>query len=630
MDQTSENKTLRGALKKISDELPSAKASRFKEHPLALFIRYEFPALIRQVLGERVSDFTIQSSPGKGNWADVPWLSILNPRITKNTQGGIYPVFLFCSDGTGVYLSLIQGTSKPRQILGTDKAKDQIDRVKNECRERIPALKGWGLDVIDLKPNTQLSKTYEEANIQARFYSANAIPSEEELSHDLLFLVDTYKQSESLISEVLSETAKTPGLQERRVTSVGHSSDAAVEKTHLSTPLPKPFLLLAGISGVGKTRFVRKQAEMHGINLQNYCLVSVRPDWHEPSDLLGYISRLGRQGPRYVVTDFLRFLVSAWKDAVASFSEGRISWKKIDDMVPYWLCLDEMNLAPVEQYFADYLSVLETREWSEGGYFCDPLLKSAVLHQLDEEGLAEFWTEVDLSGDGPKEEGLRDFFIDVLEGIPLPPNLIVAGTVNMDETTHSFSRKVIDRALTLDFGEFFPNDFNEFFEQPTSFRPLGIPIITHVQKIDLSSVKADPDGKKTINFLTVVNRVLAGTPFELAYRALNEAFSLVLSFHPEYDRLLQASWDDFLMAKVLPRIEGDADTLASDGEKSLLTELFEILSIELSVIWDGKREDFLRINNKNDARPLVDCRSKRKLMWMENRLKTSGFTSFWP
>ncbi len=394
--------------------------------------------------------------------------------------------------------------------------------------------------------------------------------------------------------------------------------------------LPKPFLILAGISGVGKTRFAREQAKVHNVNLLNYCLVSVRPDWHEPSDLLGYISRIGQQGPRYMVTDFLRFLVSAWKDAVDAVSEGQIIWKEIEKMVPFWLCLDEMNLAPIEQYFADYLSVLETREWSEGGYFCDPLLKASVLRQLDETGLNEFWRDTGLQGDGPKEDGLRSFFLNEIEGIPLPPNLIVAGTVNMDETTHSFSRKVIDRALTLDFGEFFPNDFGAFFEPTTTLRTLGIPRITHVRQKDLAAVPADPEGEKTVAFLSSVNQVLEGTPFQLAFRSLNEALSFVLCFLPKGDGELQAVWDDFLMTKVLPRIEGDEDTLAFDGDKSLLTELSEILREELSSIWADGRTDLLRMKRNGDVLFPVECRSKRKITWMQGRLKKSGFTSFWP
>src|SRR5699024_169448 len=106
-------------------------------------------------------------------------------------------------------------------------------------------------------------------------------------------------------------------------------------------------------------------------------------------------------------------------------------------------------------------------------------------------------------------------------GLGIPLNLIVAGTVNMDETTHGFSRKVIDRALSFDFGEFFPNDFSQFFDPKTQVKTLTFPIWSQAREADLTSVPADTDGAKTIKFLDEVNKVLAGSPFELAYRALN-------------------------------------------------------------------------------------------------------------
>jgi hypothetical protein len=219
--------------------------------------------------------------------------------------------------------------------------------------------------------------------------------------------------------------------------------------------LPKPFLLLAGISGTGKTRFVREQAAAQGKGTSNYCLIPVRPDWHEPSDLLGYISRIGAQGSRYIVTDLLLFVVQAWLDAVEIdlVTADDLVCKDPSQMIPYWLCLDEMNLAPVEQYFADYLSVVETRKWKDNLYSCDALLKAVVLEkQLDNEGKSALRAELKLAG--TEFDILWSNFLK--KGISLPPNLIVAGTVNMDETTHGFSRKVIDRAFTIDFGVFYP------------------------------------------------------------------------------------------------------------------------------------------------------------------------------
>lgn len=404
----------------------------------------------------------------------------------------------------------------------------------------------------------------------------------------------------------------------------------------LGASLPKPFLLLAGISGTGKTRFVREQADASAAAERyqvkkddNFCLVPVRPDWHEPSDLLGYISRIGSDGPRYVTTDLLHFIIAAWRHAVASSSVAGIVYKPMDSICPFWLCLDEMNLAPVEQYFADYLSILETRRWTDGTYTCDPLLKSAVIQQqLGESGKNDFWGKLNLAGDDPLSSGLRDYFSTV--GIPIPPNLIVAGTVNMDETTHGFSRKVIDRALTIDFGEFFRNDYGQFFTPENRPKTFGFPVLSHITRNDLSGVKADPEGQGTIGLLEAVNGILKDTPFELAYRALNEALLSVVCFNPSDDTQLQAVWDDFLMMKVLPRIEGDADKLNSDGEASMLTRLSDILQEKLSGIWEGGRPDLLSEKAADGSPVMTFCRSKKKLAWMQNRLAVNAFTTFWP
>ena len=162
---------------------------------------------------------------------------------------------------------------------------------------------------------------------------------------------------------------------------------------HTFIHLPKPFLLLAGISGTGKTRFVREQARFG-----TYKLVAVRPDWHEPGDLLGYETRLtGSGSPEYVSTEVLKFIAAAWKALVdagleteAGEQDGikslHVSGEQdaLSRVRAHWLCLDEMNLAPVEQYFSDYLSVLETRKWhKEDGsfmYSCDALLDSGKLN----------------------------------------------------------------------------------------------------------------------------------------------------------------------------------------------------------------------------------------------------------
>lgn len=402
--------------------------------------------------------------------------------------------------------------------------------------------------------------------------------------------------------------------------------------------LSKPLILLAGISGTGKSRFVRQQAAAQGSEKEFLQMVPVRLDWHEPSDLLGYVSRIGG-ADRFIVTDALRFMVKAWRAAgaeVITLPDGKTGWtgKPLDSINTYWLCLDEMNLAPVEQYFADYLSVIESRSWlhndaAEGHdyiYCCDPILPASHLKVVSEnKSLAE---ELGLDiVNSSADKQLWDSFLQ--HGIPVPFNLVVAGTVNMDETTHGFSRKVIDRALTFDFGRFFPNDFANLWAGQPEPKVLGFARYSHARAELLAGCNADSNGQKTIMFLQAVNNVLRDTPFELAYRALNELLLAVICHNPADDNTLQAVWDDFMMCKVLPRIEGDDEKLAvsSDSDKNgnLLNKLEQVLETQLATIWQTGRPELLL-----ETANVVPCRSKAKLAWMNAMLTRNSFTSFWP
>lgn len=431
-------------------------------------------------------------------------------------------------------------------------------------------------------------------------------------------------------------------------------ADFLAEESRIShARLSKPFVLLAGISGTGKTRFVREQAKASGQFSETYCLTSVRPDWHEPSDLLGYISRLNGAA-EYITTDVLKFIAKAWRaiadsNLTVEVQDSEDHGKRLvvlgerdelDKVLPYWLCLDEMNLAPVEQYFADYLSVLETREWcwTDRGfvYSSDALLKTATIKEVaDKEKLREA-----LGFQAAQYEELWANFCQY--GLGIPFNLLVAGTVNMDETTHGFSRKVIDRALSFDFGAFFPNEYDEFFTPISCNKRLSYPIWSNASKADLAKT-IDADGAKTVAFLTAVNAVLKDTPFELAFRALNELLLAVASSQPQDDLTLKAVWDDFLMCKVLPRIEGDTDKLTGSDDKSLLAGLNSVLADQLDPIWlaseegeANQRPDLYRekvvTGSATDQEKIlyIPCRSKAKLEWMCERLASATFTSFWP
>ena len=185
----------------------------------------------------------------------------------------------------------------------------------------------------------------------------------------------------------------------------------------------KPFLLLAGISGTGKSRIVRELAFMtcpeelqdeDGTTPGNYCMIEVKPNWHDSTELLGYYSSFNGGGYRF--TKFDRFVIKAW----------------LNPDVPFFVCLDEMNLAPVEQYFAEFLSVLETRSRDKEGNVVSGALVDKQYFKDDTK------MKEDLGLDGADDWTIKVRSDLVNKGLTLPPNLIVIGTVNMDDTTYQW------------------------------------------------------------------------------------------------------------------------------------------------------------------------------------------------
>jgi MoxR-like ATPase len=170
--------------------------------------------------------------------------------------------------------------------------------------------------------------------------------------------------------------------------------DLTLRRYHLSLNTRRSFVILAGVSGTGKTWLAEAYARAFEARL---LVVPVAPNWTTNEDLLGYRNPLDQQ---YYNTDFSQFL----RDAAAAYqARGERAQR-------YHLILDEMNLARVEYYFAKFLSAMEQRARAD------------------------------------------DARIELAPGdvVPLPPNLFVTGTVNVDETTHSFADKVYDRAQLIE------------------------------------------------------------------------------------------------------------------------------------------------------------------------------------
>lgn len=575
-----------------------AHADTFKNAQKTSDIDADISDLINNKIPTMLSDYIkgnyiVCGSVGKGLATKTPWVAILDREITTSTREGVYVVFLFASDFKQVYLTLNQGTTVPG-AFGPRLGKKEVSRKSQELREL-------------LKIDNELLCMDGNANIADEKYRAGAIYytlwdiHDEGKGKDLLALyLNIYKQYKKLAQK---SNAQTKSLIEFKM-----NDDIDVKyRSYVSAIKSKPFLLLAGISGTGKSRIVRELAracwdegseEYEAQKPKNFEMVQVKPNWHDSSELIGYVSRVSGS-PVFEAGDFLKFVAKAWENPE----------------VPYFLCLDEMNLAPVEQYFAEYLSVVESRKADRDGVITtDPILK-----KCDEQ-----WY-FDLTAKLTNDDEIRARFNK--DGICIPQNLIVVGTVNMDETTFSFSRKVLDRAMTIEMNEV--DLYGGLTDRHEKIGKLeaGNLIGTAVEGVDVYKNNKDVC-EKVINYLKVINANLEGTPFKVAYRTRNEFLLYVvnnLPYNKEEDgseiaqkEIIARALDEITSMKILSRIEGDETKIGN-----LLEQLREIISGQLKTISDIEYSA-----TKNEEGKTYSI-SLAKLKEMEKRLKTSGYTSFW-
>ena len=465
----------------------------------------------------------------------------------------------------------------------------------------------------------------------------------------------------------------------------------------LSALRTKPFMLLAGISGTGKSRNVRKLAqatvteklqreydpEYKGENFEedrwklhkpaNFEIIQVKPNWHNSMDVVGYLSNIPE--PHYVFTPFVHFIVKAWQNPD----------------VPFFLCLDEMNLAPVEEYFAEYLSAIESRGFENGEYETDPIIKpfkefgeekpSKDSKEPDKKSVCDCMLDALLPDFKASEtNGAKAKLIDRLrnKGLTLPQNLIVIGTVNMDETTFSFSRKVLDRAMSIEMNEV---DYEKFILGATDddVKNLCSQIGTaelnrllvdrHIEANEvLTELGGTMEGSDTlfvIHYLERINKLLEGTPFKLGYRASNEALIYLAAAKDFGCQSNSAAMDDFTLMKILSRIEGDEsklkltdsafdqgrldaagvnkDEAEKHGDLTLLTAIREIIKNHLGEYQetDAEEEEPQAETETQDSGAADDAnkeeqtakpallRSIRKIDSMISQLERDHFVSYW-
>ncbi len=293
----------------------------------------------------------------------------------------------------------------------------------------------------------------------------------------------------------------------------------------------KPFVILTGISGTGKTKLAQLFTEaIYKSEKEKYFkMVPIQPDWNAPRFLLGFYNPLTE---KYETKPFLEILISA----------------VTDEKHAYFVCLDEMNLARVEYYFSTFLSALES------GVKID-------LH-----------SEKDKKGNDIEKDG-------VPAKIKVPKNLYFIGTVNIDETTHQFSPKVLDRANVIEFNEVKLMDVFDTKKTEPSENENEKNKDANSNGIDLDDFStefmADKKGKKwdewfvttgkmlTEKYLTEINNILEASQLHFGYRVRNEILEYMFwakeFFEPDNKKdgfTQNYALDLQVMQKILPKIKG--------------------------------------------------------------------------
>jgi len=382
-------------------------------------------------------------------------------------------------------------------------------------------------------------------------------------------------------------------------------SSESLSRNLVLSILTKPFVILTGASGTGKTKLAESVARYFAnSDSSNFKIVPVGADWTDNRHVLGFVNHLRDDGtdgkrPIYQTTDILDLLLEA--------SENKD--------VPYFLILDEMNLSHVERYFADFLSVME---------------RSGGMISLHKEG----------SGDNSESRLLRhpDDKLGVPQAIDYPQNLFVIGTVNIDETTYMFSPKVLDRANVIEF-KVGAEAIENYLQNPTGYPEMkradeGVAVnFLQLSLNARTNALSDLDEKlkTSLNLhLLEIFGIMEKGRYEFAYRTLNEVIRYLRVCHElaeDKNIWIDAAWkadlDAQILQKILPKLHGSIGRI-SDLIVNLADYCHRGALPSENAIGVTKLKDVAGL----DASTAIFSQSFKKLQTMASTLQAEQFVSF--
>ncbi len=499
----------------------------------------------------------VKVSFGQGNQARVPWIAFLSEG--QAVSHGIYPVYLYYKDKR--LLILAYGISETELPSATWKLPSNT------------------LSVSEYFDNNQLGKPERYGSSHVfKIYHTDKPLSPEEINEDLNEILSKYKA----ISTVTYTVVKEPkaNLNNKRFEQKAFVN--AAEEAHLSLPnnlitrfisslVTKPFVILTGLSGSGKTKLAESFAKWICGGEEQYCIVPVGADWTNREPLLGYPNALNPEQYLKPENGVLDLMILANEN----------------NNLPYFLILDEMNLSHVERYFADFLSVMESSE-------------SIFLH----------------SSQTPVS--------DVPSKLTLPKNLFIIGTVNIDETTYMFSPKVLDRASVIEF-RISTESMESYLAEKrqldlSSLISKGAGMAAGFVELAIDkNIEGDNISSTLMLFFEELKKVGA----EFGYRSaaeINRFVAVAQTIKPDWS--VNEIIDAAIMQKLLPKLHGSRRKL--EVPLTVLGSLCLEDSISITDILKKQSHEIDFTDNANIKFPL----SLEKILRMHSSLLSNGFTSY--
>ncbi len=451
-------------------------------------------------------EIKINVSFGQGYPARIPWISFtIEPNSTSN---GIYPVYLYYKSIDKLILAYgISETTKPNINWDLDNKKTILEFFKEKDFDK-PIRYG----------SSYLFACYDISDLK-----------EKELERDLALIIKYYRD---LVEKGID--VKNPVFNQLILSDLSNCGlifQDEILSRFTSSLLTKPFVILTGLSGSGKTKLAQAFAMWMSENKNQYALVPVGADWTNREPLLGYPNSL--KANHYVKPDtgVLDILLRAHENYL-------VNKKELAKCTPFFLILDEMNLSHVERYFADFLSTMESGD------------------EIKLYSGSERFAELD-ADDKPIINS------KIPNKIILPKNLFIIGTVNIDETTYMFSPKVLDRANTIEF-RITREEMVSFYE---TTKPLDMDALEAKGKDQAlffmalaagNNITVDRSKHKGTFVAFFETLQVAGAEF--GYRTANE-MTVLVSYLSHFGMSESDAYDVAIMQKLLPKLHGSRSKL---------------------------------------------------------------------